>query len=58
MHKQDFTRGLLDFIHWFPTPFHAVQSMVSLLEGAGFQCLTEKEQWFVEPGGELQGGIL
>jgi len=50
MHKQDFTHGLLDFIAQSPAPFHAVQSMVVLLEAAGFQRLTEKEQWVVEQG--------
>ena len=47
---KDFTHGLLDFIQQSPTPFHTVQSMVILLEDAGFQRLTEKEQWFVEQG--------
>jgi len=50
MKDNDFVCGLLDFIQQSPTPFHAVQNMVAALEGAGFQCLTEKEQWFVEQG--------
>jgi len=48
MTNRNFLQGLLNFIQQSPTPFHAVQSMVSILEDAGFQRLTEKEQWFVE----------
>ncbi|PIW51451.1 MAG: M18 family aminopeptidase [Zetaproteobacteria bacterium CG12_big_fil_rev_8_21_14_0_65_54_13] len=47
MQNEDFVDGLLDFVKRSPTPFHAVQSMVELLEHAGFQRLTEKEQWAV-----------
>jgi len=47
MQNENFIDGLLDFIKRSPTPFHAVQSMVELLEHAGFQRLTEKEQWAV-----------
>jgi len=50
MRDKDFVSGLLEFIKQSPTPFHAVKSMVTALEGAGFQRLTKKEQWFVEQG--------
>ncbi|MDQ6962262.1 MAG: M18 family aminopeptidase [Mariprofundaceae bacterium] len=45
MQNNDFVNGLLDFLKRSPTPFHAVQSMVEILEDAGFKRLTEKEQW-------------
>jgi len=51
MQNEDFVNGLLDFIKRSPTPFHAVQTMVEMLENAGFKHLTEKEQWAVnQPG--------
>ena len=37
--------GLCEFIQASPTPFHAVDSMVKLLESAGFQRLLEKDAW-------------
>jgi len=46
MKNKDFTAGLLDFIQQSPTPFHAVQNMVAMLEGAEFQRLDEKDPWF------------
>jgi len=46
MKNNHFTAGLLDFIHQSPTPFHAVQNMVAVLEDAGFQCLNEQDLWF------------
>ncbi len=45
MQNADFVNGLLDFVNSSPTPFHAVQGMVETLQQAGFQRLTEKEQW-------------
>ncbi len=48
MNNNDFNTGLLDFIQQSPTPFHAVQNMVFILENAGFQRLDEKEQWFIQ----------
>ena len=54
MKNEDYVNGLLDFIQSSPTPFHAVQNMVELLESAGFKRLSEKEQWSVKkkPAGE------
>ncbi|MDX8397136.1 MAG: M18 family aminopeptidase [Mariprofundaceae bacterium] len=48
MQDKEFIHGLLDFIKKSPTPFHAVQSMVALLEAAGFLRLNEKELWDVK----------
>jgi len=45
MQNADFLNGLLDFIQKSPTPFHAVQTMVDILEGAGFRRLKETEPW-------------
>jgi len=45
MKHDDFVKGLLKFIQNSPTPFHAVQSMVEILEQAGFTRLSEKEAW-------------
>ena len=51
MQDANFVQGLLDFIQRSPTPFHTVQTMVEILEAAGFSRLTETEQW-----GHLQVG--
>jgi len=45
MQAQDIVQGLLDFIKKSPTPFHVVQNMVAILQGAGFQRLREKDVW-------------
>lgn len=50
MQNEDFVNGLLDFVRASPTPFHAVQNMVAILEGAGFKRLNEKEAWNVVEG--------
>ncbi len=47
MQNEDFVNGLLNFIQSSPTPFHAVQNMVEILENAGFKRLSEKEPWSV-----------
>jgi len=48
MNNDDFVRGLLDFIQHSPTPFHAVQCMVEMLESNGFQRLREQESWCMD----------
>jgi len=48
MNNDDFVCGLLDFVQRSPTPFHAVQCMVKMLEQNGFQRLTEKEAWRID----------
>lgn len=50
MQNKDFVNGLLDFIKRSPTPFHAVQTMVEMLEDAGFKRLSEKEAWGLKGG--------
>jgi len=45
MKNNDITQGLLDFLNQSPTPFHAVQSMIGMLEKAGFTRLHEKDAW-------------
>jgi len=50
MQNNDFVNGLLEFIQRSPTPFHAVETMVEMLQSAGFSRLREKEQWSVPNG--------
>jgi len=47
MNNEDFIAGLLDFIRSSPTPFHAVQNMVGMLETVGFERLMETDAWDV-----------
>ena len=51
MDKQTFNQGLLAFIQQSPTPFHATETMESLLQSAGFQLLDESESWSLNQGG-------
>lgn len=51
MQDSEFVDGLLAFIKASPTPFHVVEQMVSILNGAGFQQLKEADAWqFTTPG--------
>jgi aspartyl aminopeptidase len=50
MQKRAFNEGLLAFLQGSPTPFHAVVSMVRLLEAAGFRALAETDAWSLAPG--------
>ena len=50
MSKQDLNKGMMNYIQASPTPFHAVSSMVSQLEAAGFTHLGEGEHWKLEQG--------
>ncbi|MDX8381050.1 MAG: M18 family aminopeptidase, partial [Ghiorsea sp.] len=45
MKTTELSTGLLDFIQQSPTPFHAVQTMVKMLEKAGFERLKESQAW-------------
>lgn len=45
-----FNRELFQFLDASPTPFHAVQNQVSLLQSQGFECLSESEAWSLVPG--------
>jgi aspartyl aminopeptidase len=46
----DLNKGLINFIQASPTPYHAVNSLVSALEEAGFICLAENSEWKLEAG--------
>jgi aspartyl aminopeptidase len=45
-----FNKQLADFIDGSPTPFHAVANIASLLVVAGFQSLSESEDWSLKQG--------
>lgn len=46
-----FNDNLLEFIQRSPTPFHAVQTMIDMLDKAGFQPLKESDTWELDQGG-------
>ena len=48
--KEKFNRELTQFLDASPTPFHAVSSIVSMLEKAGFTELCEMEEWALTMG--------
>ena len=48
--ETQFNRALCAFLDASPTPFHAVSSMVNLLEEAGFSELDESQDWNLQPG--------
>lgn len=48
MQDIEFNQGLLEFLEASPTPFHAVETMVSRLECMGYQRLFESESWQLE----------
>ncbi|MEX0739790.1 MAG: M18 family aminopeptidase [Pseudohongiella sp.] len=50
MDKLSFNEGLLQFLRQSPTPFHAVQTMQSNLQAAGFELLNEEDTWHLESG--------
>lgn len=50
MDMQNFNEGLLTFIASSPTPFHAVASLSSRLQAAGFELLDESRSWQLVPG--------
>ena len=54
MQDVDFVNGLMDFIKNSPTPFHAVEVMVQILQRHGFKPLDEADQWGIDNG--QQGG--
>lgn len=51
MSKAEFNRGLAAFIDSSPTPFHAVRTLRTGLEAAGFTALNEAECWRLAPRG-------
>ncbi len=46
----NFNHGLFQFLNASPTPFHAVQQLIRLLEDYGFKALNEAEPWSLEAG--------
>ena len=58
MQDVEFTNGLLTFIENSPTPFHAVENMVSILRDNGFEALNEPDEWHekIKQGGDGQAG--
>ncbi|QEQ96198.1 M18 family aminopeptidase [Neptunomonas concharum] len=52
MGEQEQLNRLVAFLHKSPTPFHAVSNMKSRLEEAGYQQLSEKASWQLQPGGQ------
>jgi aspartyl aminopeptidase len=55
MQDEKFVNGLIEFIKRSPTPFHAVETMVLILQQHGFKALDETEAWSVNsslPTGE------
>ncbi len=44
-------KELLEFIASSPSAFHAVETVRSMLDAAGFQVLRERDAWEIEPGG-------
>lgn len=50
MSQDDLIERLLDFLRCSPTPWHAVASMASRLEAAGYRRLDEREPWRLAPG--------
>lgn len=51
MQKLQFNKGLINFIQMSPTPFHAVDSMGSILDKYDFSLLSEADAWNLKKGG-------
>lgn len=51
MQELKFNKGLIDFIQTSPTPFHAVDSMGSILEKFCFSLISEADAWELKKGG-------
>lgn len=50
MEHTEFNKDLIEFLNASPTPWHAVKTMKSRLEAAGFKPLDEREEWTLEQG--------
>lgn len=50
MEHTEFNKDLIEFLNASPTPWHAVNTMKTRLEAAGFQPLDEREEWSLQPG--------
>lgn len=51
MQESSFNQGLMEFLNASPTPFHAVSTMATALEAAGFERLDEAAAWQLQPSG-------
>ncbi len=49
--QEQFTAGLLAFLHRSPTPYHATRNLALLLELHGFRELREADAWRIESNG-------
>ena len=45
-----FNHELFQFLDESPTPFHAVDNQIKMLQSYGFECLSESQAWHLEPG--------
>lgn len=45
-----YSKELLKFIEKSPSPYHGIQNVAEMLNGAGAVCLKESEAWGTEPG--------
>jgi aspartyl aminopeptidase len=50
MEHTEFNNDLIEFLDRSPTPWHAVNTMKSRLDAAGFQQLDERDTWSLEQG--------
>lgn len=50
MNDLKFNQGMMDFIEMSPTPFHAVEQIISRLECSGYQRLYEADAWSLKQG--------
>ena len=50
MNVQTFNKRLFSFISQSPSPFHAIKSMTTILDSAGFVALEEHNQWEIKNG--------
>ena len=45
-------KGFVDFLNGAHSPYHAAAQLCTMLEGAGYTCLQEQENWTLESGGK------
>ena len=50
MEHVEFNNDLIEFLNASPTPWHAVNTMKTRLDAAGFSQLDEREEWALEQG--------
>ena len=47
---EQFNQDLFKFLDESPTPFHAVNNQIKLLDAYGYKRLSESDSWSLEPG--------